>query len=164
MTRAHLPYRPGVGIVVVDARGLVLVGRRIRRVGHEVWQFPQGGVDDGESWLDAAYRELEEETGIARPATTFLRALEHPVRYDLPDDLPDPPRWASRFRGQEQRWVALRFVGTDADVHLDRRHAEFDAIRWIELREAPSLAVPFKRAVYETVATAFRDLVEPRDR
>ena len=160
MPRSDLPYRSGVGVVLFDDRGRVFVGRRIRRSGAEIWQFPQGGMDDGETALDAAYRELEEETGIARSATELLSELPDAVAYDLPDDLVNPPRWASRFRGQRQHWFALRFIGTDEDIRIDRKHAEFDAFRWVPLAEAVAMAVDFKRDVYRRVGEGFAAFAE----
>lgn len=160
MTRDDLPYRPGVGVVLFDDRGHVFVGRRVRRVGDEVWQFPQGGIDDGEAPLEAAYRELEEETGITRTVTEVLAELPDAVTYDLPDDLPRPPRWASRYRGQRQYWYALRFTGTEDDIDLGATHPEFDAYRWVPLEEAVAMAVDFKRGVYRQVGAAFAPLAE----
>lgn len=160
MTPTDLPYRPGVGIVLFDERGRVFVGRRARRVGHEVWQFPQGGIDEGETPLEAAYRELEEETGIAAASTTFLGELDGTVAYDLPPNLRHPPRWAARFRGQRQHWFALRFTGSADDVRLDRHHPEFDAYRWVPLEEAVAMAVGFKREVYAAVGSGFARFAE----
>jgi putative (di)nucleoside polyphosphate hydrolase len=156
MPNSHLPFRPGVGVVLFDRHGRVLVGRRVRRVGDEVWQFPQGGLDPGESPLDGAYRELEEEIGTR--AATLIAEMPDAVEYDIPDDLTDPPRWATRYRGQRQRWFAMRFTGTDDDIRLDTGHPEFDAYRWIPLDEAVELAVDFKRDVYRQVGEAFAPL------
>ena len=159
------PYRPGAGIVVVDDDGRVLVGRRVRRVGAEVWQFPQGGLDPGETPLEGALRELEEEIGTRD--VDVIGELGEPVRYDLPPDLADPPKWAKRYRGQEQHWFAVRLRGGEASIDLATAHPEFDAYRWVTLDEAVAGAVPFKRAIYEQVASGFRHLARPladRDR
>jgi putative (di)nucleoside polyphosphate hydrolase len=151
--------RPGVGVVVMRADGLVFVGRRIRRVATEVWQFPQGGIDEGEAPLDAALRELHEETGIEPAKVELLAELPEPVEYELPPDIEKPPRWAKRYRGQRQHWYALRFRGTDDDIDLATHHPEFDAFRWVPLPDAVGMAVEFKREVYAEVGRAFAPLV-----
>src|SRR5262245_64043089 len=115
MDPRQLPMRPGVGVVIVRDDGLVFVGRRIRRVATEVWQFPQGGVDEGEEPYDAAMRELHEETGIDPDHVELVGELPEPVEYELPPNLDRPPRWAKKYRGQRQHWYALRFRGTDGD-------------------------------------------------
>lgn len=147
-----LPLRPAVGIALFSTDGRVFVGRRLRgRVG--TWQMPQGGIDDGETPLDAALRELAEETGIVD--IVVMGELPEWLTYELPPGLESPPRWSARYRGQRQRWFAMRYRGTDADIDLDVAHPEFDAWRWVTLVEAVDLVVPFKRALYERVAEAF---------
>ena len=139
--------------MLFDHQGRVLVGRRVRPIGDEVWQFPQGGLEPGEDPLDGAYRELEEEIGTRDAA--LIAQMPGTVAYDLPPDLPDPPRWSRKYRGQRQHWFAMRFTGTDDDIRLDNGHPEFDAYRWIPLDEAVDLAVDFKRDVYRQVGEAF---------
>jgi putative (di)nucleoside polyphosphate hydrolase len=153
--RASLPLRDSVGILVFSADGRVFVGRRLRgAVG--TWQPPQGGIDPGETPLEAARRELHEETGI-RTASLLAEADEWLI-YELPDDLEHPPRWAERFRGQRLRWFAFRFDGVDTEVDLATDHPEFSAWRWVPLGELPSLGVAFKRPVYARVAEVFAPL------
>jgi len=150
--RADLPLRPAVGIALFGPDGRVFIGRRLRgQVG--TWQMPQGGIDEGEAPLGAALRELVEETGI--DAVRVLAELPEWLTYELPPDTDPLPRWASRYRGQRQRWFAMRFLGTDASIDLATEHPEFDAWRWIPLAETPALVVPFKRSVYQRVAEAF---------
>jgi len=146
------PYRSAAGAAVFGPDGRVFLGRRLRgQVG--TWQMPQGGIDAGETPLEAARRELAEETGII--AVSLL--AEHPdwLTYELPPDLDPPPRWADRYRGQRQRWFAFRYDGRDADIDLATEHPEFDAWRWATLDEAVAAVVAFKRPVYEALAMAF---------
>jgi len=154
---ASLPYRPNVGAVLFNDAGLVLVARRadMPNAGGG-WQLPQGGIDPGEEPRGAVLRELAEEIGTDRAEIIG----EHPdwLTYDLPDHLIGLAL-GGRYRGQRQRWFALRFTGDDRDIRLDAGlHPEFDAWRWIELAELPALAVPFKRPIYMILAQAFAPL------
>ncbi len=160
----HLPYRPNVGAVLFNARGLVFVARRAdlpRDVADLAgWQLPQGGIDGDENPRDAVLRELHEEIGTSHAEII----AEHPdwLHYDFPAGLRQLGGRKSRFRGQRQRWFALRFTGRDEDIRLDADVApEFDAWRWTHLRELPGLAVAWKRAVYETLALSFAPFAAP---
>ena len=150
-----LPYRLNVGAALFNAAGRVFVGRRADLppdMAH-VWQLPQGGIDEGEDPRAAVLRELAEEIGTADADIIG----EHPdlLQYDLPPHLVGRA-FGGRYRGQRQRWFALRFRGEDADIRLDAHvHPEFTAWRWADLAELPSLAVDFKRPIYEIVAQAF---------
>lgn len=132
--------------------GRVWVGRRIDTPGDH-WQMPQGGIDEGENPREAALRELREEIGTG--AAEIL--AEHPdwLKYDLPPDI-SRRIWGGRYRGQTQRWFALRFTGRDEDIRLDNDHPEFDAWRWEDIDRLPDLAVDFKRDIYQQVVTEFR--------
>ncbi len=152
------PYRPSVGLCVFSPAGLVWVGRRIRNDGRG-WQMPQGGIDDGETPLTAGLRELAEETGIR--SVVVLGETADWLTYDLPADLPDPPRWARHYRGQRQKWLALRFLGSEAEIDLATEEPEFDAWRWVPLAEVPELVVPFKRPIYERVVAEFAPFARP---
>ncbi|TCH96226.1 RNA pyrophosphohydrolase [Roseococcus sp. SYP-B2431] len=152
-----LPYRPNVGAVLFNAEGLILVARRADMPNAEGaaggWQLPQGGVDPGEDLRVAVLRELEEEVGTAKAEIL----AEHPewLNYDLPPELLGKAL-GGKFRGQTQKWFALRFTGTDADIRLDLDpHPEFDAWRWALLSELPAMAVAFKREIYERLAQDF---------
>lgn len=154
---SDLPYRPNVGAVLFNPSGLVLVARRADVANAEGpaggWQLPQGGIDKGEDPRSAVLRELEEEIGTRRAEVIG----EHPewLTYDLPPNLLGIA-WRGRYRGQRQRWFALRFTGEDSEIRLDLDpHPEFDAWRWVPLAELPSLAVSFKRPVYEVLAESF---------
>lgn len=162
MTRDDLRYRPGVGVVVIDDQGRVLVGRRIRAIGPERWQFPQGGIDEGEAPLEAALRELEEEIGTRD--VDVLAELDRPLRYDLPAAVHPAPRWAKRYRGQEQRWFAVRLRGGEEAIDLETHDPEFDAWRWVTLDEAVDAAVDFKRDVYEALRAWLRESPAARAR
>jgi putative (di)nucleoside polyphosphate hydrolase len=154
---SDLPYRPNVGAVLFSATGLVFVARRADVSNAEGppggWQLPQGGIDEGEDPRTAILRELEEEIGTRKAEVLG----EHPewLVYDLPPDLMGTA-WRGRYRGQRQRWFAMRFTGQDSDIRLDLDpHPEFDAWRWVPLKELPSLAVSFKRAVYDVLTQSF---------
>ncbi len=158
-----LPYRPNVGAALFNRDGLVLVARRADMPNAEGapggWQLPQGGVDEGEDLRTAVLRELAEEIGTAKAVVIG----EHPewLTYDLPAHLIGRAL-GGRFRGQKQRWFALRFTGEDADIRLDADpHPEFDAWRWAPLAELPTLAVPFKREIYEVLARDFARYAVP---
>jgi len=151
--RAGLAYRPGVGIMLVNAERRVFVGQRIdSRV--EAWQMPQGGIDDGEDPYRAALRELEEETGVPRALTARIAETADWLQYDLPDELLGGV-WQGKYRGQRQKWFALRFLGTDDDIDLAAHAldgtAEFSSWRWVAPAELSSLIVPFKRELYAAV-------------
>ena len=154
-----LPYRPCVGVLLFNARRLVFVGQRIDMV-QEAWQMPQGGIDRGEDPRDTALRELEEETGVTPDKVEILAETREWLRYDLPPYLVNRV-WRGRYRGQEQKWFAARFLGTDADVDIDTAHPEFSDWRWSPVGELAANAVPFKRALYEAVIAEFRPVLLP---
>lgn len=149
------PYRPCVGIMLLNAQNQVFVGQRIDQQ-VEAWQMPQGGIDEGEEPDVAAFRELEEEVGTAN--ARILAESRGWLNYDLPRDLADKV-WKGRFRGQAQKWFALRFLGDDADINIDTEHPEFKSWRWAPMLDLPRLIVPFKRDNYEKVVAEFRHLI-----
>jgi len=156
---AGLPYRPCVGVMLVNAEGRVFVGQRIDSKEGDAWQMPQGGIDDGEELHPAALRELEEETGIAADLVTVLAESREEYLYDLPDQLIGK-LWGGRYRGQRQRWLLVRFNGADEQIRLDAHaHPEFLAWRWVEPEQLPDLIVPFKKRVYRQVVEEFRALI-----
>ena len=155
------PYRPCVGVMLLNTAGLVFVGNRIDVPGDH-WQMPQGGIDDGESPAEAAFREVQEETGIAPEKVRLIRESDRWLHYDLPAGL-SRRIWKGRYRGQKQRWFAMRFLGVDADIDLDFHTPEFGAYRWASLADLPDLIVPFKRDTYQQVVSEFRDVALPGD-
>ena len=158
-----LPYRPCVGIMLFNKAGLVWAGRRVPITNSEydgssqLWQMPQGGIDKNEDPLKAAFRELEEETGIT--SVTCLEAIPDWVYYDLPIDMIGIGL-KGKYRGQKQRWFAFRFDGNDSEVNIDPigHEKEFDAWAWKPMADLPGLIVPFKRKVYDEVCAAFAHL------
>lgn len=156
---AGLPYRPCVGVMLVNAEGRVFVGQRIDSKEGDVWQMPQGGIDEGEALHPAALRELEEETGVTADLVTILAESREEYLYDLPDNLIGK-LWGGRYRGQRQRWLLVRFNGADEQIRLDaHKHPEFLAWRWVEPEQLPDLIVPFKKRVYRQVVEEFRALI-----
>ncbi len=154
--RPRRPYRKGVGAVLINAEGQVFVARRIDTPG-EAWQLPQGGIDEGETPRQAVLRELAEEIGTDK-AEIIAESADW-LRYDLPGELADTV-WGGRYRGQMQKWFALRFTGAEEDIDLEAsRRPEFTDWKWAALEDLPRLIVPFKRALYEDIVAEFRHLV-----
>jgi putative (di)nucleoside polyphosphate hydrolase len=160
-----LPYRPCVGIALFNAKGLVWIGNRSDKdaegegEGHW-WQMPQGGLDKGEDPYKAALRELHEETSVTH--ASLLREAAGWFIYDLPPELVGQS-WGGRYRGQKQKWFALRFEGKESEIDVlhpggGKHKAEFSTWRWEKLGRLPELIVPFKRQVYEQVVAAFQDI------
>ena len=146
---AALPYRPCVGLMIVNAEGKVFVGQRRDKFA-DAWQMPQGGVDEGEAFEAAALRELREETGITPDLVEIAAVTENPIPYDLPPEVV-PQFWGGRFRGQAQTWFLLRYKGTDSQVNIETEEPEFSRWKWVGTEELVPNIVPFKRAVYEQV-------------
>jgi len=153
-----LPYRPCVGLVVLDAAGRVFAGQRIDNP-MDAWQMPQGGIDPGESPREAALRELHEETGIPPDRVRVLRESEGWTRYDLPAHLAGR-LWGGRYRGQAQRWFALRFLGRDDEIDIATDHPEFRCWAWMEPDDLIARIVPFKRDTYSRVFSEFSDILK----
>ena len=160
MSFESLPYRPCVGLVVFNRAGLAFIGRRIDGPEHvdltHAWQMPQGGIDDDEEPWPAALRELHEETNIR--SVERLGEIAEWLSYDIPGDLIGKA-WNGRYRGQTQKWFAVRFTGAESEIDIAHpggaQEPEFSAWRWEKLENTPELVVPFKRPVYDRVVAEF---------
>lgn len=150
---AKLPYRPCVGVMLMNADGNIFVGQRRDRY-EEAWQMPQGGVDTGEAPRDAALRELWEETGVTADLVEIVAESAEWLPYDLPHDVV-PHIWKGRYRGQKQKWFLMKFTGRDDQVNIATEHPEFSTWRWQEPEHLVERIVPFKRPVYEKVVAEF---------
>jgi len=153
---AYPEHRPNVGVVLFNTAGLVWIGKRYATAGPYAWQFPQGGVDEGEDAEAAALRELYEETGVTADLAEKLGEIPGWLAYDFPPEVLGK-RSRNKWKGQKQRWFAYRFLGTDTCFDLKAvPPQEFEAFRWAPLAETPALIIPWKRPVYEQVAEGFK--------
>ena len=150
-----LPLRNGVGIVVLNKNNQVFVAKRIDN-NKNFWQMPQGGVNKNEDYLAAAYRELEEETSIKN--VDLVKELDVLISYDLPKHLLGVI-WKGKYRGQEQKWFVVRFLGNDSEININTNHPEFCEWKWVELEKITDLVVDFKLHVYEEVKKKVKEIL-----
>ncbi len=148
------PWRPAVGLMILNPKGQVLVARRID-MPSEAWQMPQGGIDDAESPETAAFREMREEIGTDK--AEIIATSDDWLTYDLPAELVNT-LWGGKYRGQRQKWFVLRFTGTDDDIDINTEQPEFLDWKWAEIETIPDLIVPFKRDLYRELVARFGDL------
>ena len=150
----ELPYRNGVGIMLINDNKKIFVGKRIDN--KSAWQMPQGGVDQDENIVDAAKRELKEETGVS--SIKIIKKSDKIYTYDLPDYLLGKI-WKGRFKGQEQTWFLAQFLGEDGEINLDQKNAEFKKWKWVNIDELPDLIVPFKKELYQELVKEFKSFI-----
>ena len=150
-----LPLRSGVGIVVLNKKNEVFVAKRIDNQ-KNFWQMPQGGVDIGEDYLTAAYRELEEETNIKN--VSLIKELDGLISYELPKNLLGII-WKGKYRGQEQKWFVVRFLGQDSEINIKTKNPEFCEWKWINLENITNQVVDFKSHVYEDVKKKVKEII-----
>ena len=150
-----LPYRPCVGIMLLNKDNKVFVGKRIDTT-QEAWQMPQGGIDDGEGFQETALRELEEEIGTNK--VEIISQTDDWLYYDLPEHLLGKA-WKGRYKGQKQIWFLMRFLGQDNDINIDTEHPEFNTWKWMDMLELSNHIVAFKKDLYEAVIDGFKDQV-----
>lgn len=150
--RNPVDYRPGVGIVLLNAHNQIFIGQRFSG-SSEAWQMPQGGIDEGEDPLQAAFRELEEEIGTKN--AQLIHAIDAWVYYDIPRDIAQGI-WGGRFKGQRQKWFVMRFLGDDREINIQTTHPEFRSWRWSNPAEIPSLAIGFRQESYHSLLNTLR--------
>jgi putative (di)nucleoside polyphosphate hydrolase len=155
----HLPYRPNVGIVLLNPQGLIFAGQRLKSVagGGQAWQMPQGGIDQGEDPEAAAFREMEEEIGTRN--ARVLATTKSWLTYELPEHLLGHV-WGGKYRGQKQKWFALQFLGQDSEISIDTDDPEFRTWAWMSAEDLLDSIVEFKRAVYAEVFAEFADFLK----
>ena len=151
----NLPYRKGVGIVVLNKKNKIFVAKRIDNP-KSFWQMPQGGVDEGEDFLSAAYRELEEETSISN--VELITEIDEITSYELPDYLLGKI-WKGKFRGQKQKWFIMRYLGNDDEININTEKPEFLDWKWTDLNSITEIVVKFKLNVYRTIQQKIRKII-----
>ena len=152
---SELPLRSGVGIVLLNTSNKVFVAKRIDNP-KNFWQMPQGGVDEGEDFLKAAYRELEEETSIKN--VELIKELEGTITYELPDRLLGII-WKGKYRGQKQKWFLMRFIGQEEEINVETKNPEFLDWKWIELDQITEVVVDFKLHVYKELKEKVKKII-----
>ena len=153
----HLHYRPCVGIMLLNKDNHIFSGHRLDN-NSTAWQMPQGGIESGETPLRAALRELAEETSVLSSQIQILSETTGWITYDLPINL-IPKLWQGRYRGQEQKWFLMRFLGDDSLINISTKTPEFNAWRWLSAIELIDRVVPFKRKAYEQVINIFHEFL-----
>ena len=151
----NLPLRNGVGIIVLNQQNKIFVAKRIDNP-KDFWQMPQGGVDDGEKPIDAAYRELEEETGMKN--LKFIKEIEGTTIYELPEHLLGII-WKGKYKGQRQKWFLMRYLGKDNDINIKTDNPEFLDWKWIDLNEITEVVVDFKLHVYKELKEKIKKII-----
>ena len=155
MSHEGLPLRTGVGILVLNSKNQVFVGKR-KDNPFDKWQMPQGGVDPNEPLLVAMKRELEEETSIKK--IEILKEFDQWLEYELPKNLIGKI-WKGKYRGQKQKWFIVRFIGKEKEININTRHPEFIEWKWVNMNSLPDLIVTFKKHVYEKVLTELKKII-----
>ncbi len=156
MNKKKLPMRTGVGIIVLNKNNQIFVGKRKDNPGNK-WQMPQGGVDKGESYINAMKRELFEETSIKN--IKIIREIDRIYEYELPDNLVGII-WKGKFRGQKQKWFITKFLGNDNEINLNTKHPEFIDWKWIEPKLLPEVIVNFKKDLYLNLLTEINLVID----
>ncbi|MCP4923019.1 MAG: RNA pyrophosphohydrolase [bacterium] len=156
--KSAVAYRKCVGIMVLNAENKIFVGKRID-VSTNAWQMPQGGIDEGESPLEAACRELKEETGIHN--ATLIAELGDWLTYDLPEPL-RKKLWSGKYQGQSQKWFAFRFSGKESEINLDTETPEFTHWKWVDTEELLDNVIDFKRETYRTLVKTLIPMSSPK--
>ena len=151
----NLPLRNGVGIIVLNKNDKVFVAKRIDNP-KNYWQMPQGGIDKGESYIDAAFRELKEETSIK--SVSLIKEIKDFTSYDLPNHLLGII-WKGKFKGQKQKWFIMRFYGNDNEININTKKAEFLDWKWVEIKEITKLVVDFKLHVYKKLTQEIKKTI-----
>jgi len=150
-----LPLRTGVGIIVLNTNNKVFVAKRIDNA-KNFWQMPQGGVDEGEDFLKAAYRELEEETSIK--SIELIKELDGTITYELPERLLGII-WNGKYKGQKQKWFLMRFTGEEKEINIKTKNPEFLEWKWVELDQITELVVDFKLHVYTELKEKIKKII-----
>ena len=153
---SNLPLRKGVGVVLLNNNNKIFVAKRIDNP-NDFWQMPQGGIDKDENPLDAAFRELKEETSIKN--VKLIQEIQNEITYNLPNNLLGII-WKGKFKGQTQKWYIMRFLGTDKEINLKTNHPEFLEWKWIDIKNITDKVVDFKLHVYEKIKEELEKLIQ----